>query len=103
MSELSDRLRRLGDTMSGSSGGYLCCECADELDRLTRERDEAMRWTKERPTKPGLWWRRYGSDTKGQVRLIDLNGSLYNAETRRPVDAMEGFDWSDRPIPEPEK
>jgi hypothetical protein len=39
MSELSERLRSLGNTMSGSSGGYLCCEAADELDRLQARLD----------------------------------------------------------------
>ena len=146
MSNLIDRLRKLGNTMSGSSGGYLCCECADELDRLTRERDEfreranassdvikllrtaiaddekniasltrerdqarkPMRWTKEPPTKPGMWWHRYlfGNevDRKPNVWLIrDYAGDIAYQNSRLDEDPELPEEWSDRPIQEPEE
>ena len=52
MSELSDRLRSLGETMSGSSGGYLCCECADENDRLQAIVDRLPRDAEGNPIFP---------------------------------------------------
>ena len=72
-----------------------------------------MKWTSEKPNKPGWWWFRrvdtscdkpkwWGASIVWLVQCRGLLGESYDGSFE-PIDEMIGqIEWSSGPIPEPD-
>lgn len=68
------------------------------IDSATR-----VRWTREKPTKPGKWWYREDGNCEYYVAsVVRIEGDLFAAMdgSQFYVDDCEG-EWSDKPIKDP--
>lgn len=104
-SALREICEKDGPGCDGSPGG-VCYDIAKSALRRPVELSSPLRWTKEKPNKPGYYWRHRSARCDAQVfRVFEIPGKEWfvnlGCGTCSPLYSFEGGEWAG-PIPRPE-